>query len=72
MAPQITTGAPVNSAPVFVDPQEGPGKMYQSEVPILVNGIDRGHYIVQFFMPDSMTNAEAAAILANGMSVRWR
>lgn len=45
--------------------------MYTTEVPILVNGVDRGHYIVQFFFPDSMTNAQAAAILAEGMTVRW-
>lgn len=72
MAPQVTTGTPINSAPVFVDPQEGSGKMYTSEVPILVNGVDRGHYFVRFFFPDSMSNAEAIAILANGMTVRWR
>lgn len=71
MPPQITTGTPQNSAPQFTDPTFGPGRMYTTEVPILVNGVDRGHYIVQFFFPDSMTNAQAAAILAEGMTVRW-
>lgn len=72
MAPQVTTGTPINTAPVFTDPSQGVGRMYTSEVPILVNGVDRGHYIVKLFFPDSMTNAECAAILAEGMFVRWR
>lgn len=71
MAPNITTGTPINSAPAFTDPVQGPGRVYTSEVPILVNGVDRGHYKVELFVPDSMSNAEAIAMLAEGFSVRW-
>lgn len=71
MAPQITTGPPDNSAAQITDPTAGPGRLYRSIVPVLVNGVQRGTYDVSFFMPDTMTNQEAAAILAEGFTVRW-
>lgn len=65
--PQVTLGDARNKTKVV----ENGIERYHCDVPIIVNGTERGVLNLNIAIPEAKTNAEVAAWLASGLRVEW-
>lgn len=52
-------------------PARAGGRLYGCDLPILVDGVERGLVSLNIFIPDSTSPAEARALIESGLSVTF-
>jgi hypothetical protein len=71
MAANVSVGDARAKSKAAATEQGRSGDLYSCEIPILVNGVERGVMKLEYFVPEELTNNQVAQHLAAGLYVRW-
>lgn len=71
MAAAVTLGDARAKSKTAIDYHGRTGQLYRCELPILVNGVERGFLDLEIAVADDVSNQEAIERLQAGLKSRW-